>query len=253
MSTAPLAAPPVPRRPGRLTQALARLFMKQATIAEATDVGGGFHVIALESPQFRAASWAPGHKLQIAVSGSLTYRTYTPVEWDGERGRTWIIAYAHGAAPGSDWARHARPGDSCEVFGPRASLDLGATAPPSLLFGDETTFGLAASLQHQPTAGPVHCLFEVNSADTVRAALDLESFGIGNATLFDRLPADAHLDAIAARALAAAADAGPATRFILTGKATSIQRLRAALKQHGVPASRMLSKPYWSPGKKGLD
>jgi NADPH-dependent ferric siderophore reductase len=41
--------------------------------------------------------------------------------------------------------------------------------------------------------------------------------------------------------------------FILTGKATSIQRLQRALKAQGVPRSRLLTKAYWAPGKTGLD
>lgn len=248
MSTDPLPPSPTPRR-GGLTQALGRMFMKEAVVADAKDVGGGFHVIDLESPQFRAVTWSPGQKVQIAVAPPFTYRTYTPIEWDGGRGRTRIIAYAHGAGPGSDWARQTRAGDTCEVFGPRASLSVGGVARPALLFGDETSFGVAAALQQHAADGALRCVFEVNSADTIRSVLDLDSFGISNAVLLDRTPADAHLEAIEGLGLAAA----QGMTFILTGKATSIQRVRAMLKRHGVPGTRMLTKAYWSPGKKGLD
>lgn len=223
--------------------------MKEARIADAKDVGGGFHVLELESPQFKAVSWSAGQKVQIAVGPSFTYRTYTPIEWDGERGRTRIIAYAHGAGPGSDWVRKAKAGDACAVFGPRASLSTGDLTQPVLLFGDETSLGVAASIQQQAAGGALRCLFEVNSAAVVRSALDLGSFGIINVELHDRTIADGHLREIEKLVVSAHHE----TTFILTGKATSIQHIRAALKQHGIPNSRVLTKAYWAPGKKGLD
>jgi NADPH-dependent ferric siderophore reductase len=239
---------PAPRRSGGLTGALGRLFMKQAGIVGAHDLGGGFHVIELVSPQFRGVDWSPGQKVQIGVGPGFSYRTYTPIEWDAGRGLTRIIAYAHGDGPGSDWVRTVKAGDSCEVFGPRASLAVGSLKPPIILFGDETSLGLAAAIRLQGASQELSCVFEVNSAAAVHAALDLDSFGIHGAQLFERRRDDAHLAEIAAALLSASG-----ASVILTGKATSIQRLRTALLRGGVPRSRLLTKAYWAPGKKGLD
>jgi hypothetical protein len=41
--------------------------------------------------------------------------------------------------------------------------------------------------------------------------------------------------------------------FVLTGKASTIQRIRQSLKQQAVPTGRILTKAYWAPGKTGLD
>ena len=43
------------------------------------------------------------------------------------------------------------------------------------------------------------------------------------------------------------------TNFVLTGKATSIQSLHPKLRSQGVPTSRIFTKAYWAPDKKGLD
>lgn len=238
---------PIAARPGRLTQLVFDLFMKHATVAGTEIVAPAFHLVTLESPQFKTVVWTPGQKLQIGIGHSFTNRTYTPIEWDRAAGRTRFLAYIHGSGPGSDWVRDLTPGDDCEVFGPRSSLDLGNLPRPTVLFGDETSFGVAIAVARK-AAGPMRYLFEVNApgiADEV-----LRRFGVANAELFQRLPNDAHMPPIA-KPLIAAAAAG--STFVLTGKASSIQRLRQALKALDVPSSRIMTKAYWAPGKKGLD
>jgi len=61
---------------------------------------------------------------------------------------------------------------------------------------------------------------------------------------------DSHLQEIEAK-LQALAAAG--MTFVLTGRAPFTQRLRRALKDLGVPSSRLATKPHWAPGRTGLD
>jgi len=61
---------------------------------------------------------------------------------------------------------------------------------------------------------------------------------------------DAHLQQLAQR-LAAPAASG--AEFVLSGKASPIQKSRHVLKNLGVPAARMATKAYWATGKCGLD
>ncbi len=232
---------------GRLVQVMGQLFARPARIVESRTVGGDFVVLTLESPQFTGLDWTPGQKVQIAVGPALTYRTYTPTEWDSRNGRTRLLAYVHGDGPGSDWSRRAKVGDGCNVYGPRASLDLGSLKGPAFLFGDETSFAVAIAMAGRSAAGASTCLFEVNANDASRQVL--ADFGLEHAELLTRTQDDA-LEHIGARL--ADADKADAT-FVLTGKATSIQRIRAMLKQHGVPGGRVMTKAYWAPGKKGLD
>lgn len=83
------------------------------------------------------------------------------------------------------------------------------------------------------------CVFEVTSERASREALD--AVGI-EATLLERAPADAHLDAVG-RAL----ENTPPSSLVFTGRAQSIQALRA----RGLRAAS--TKAYWSDGKSGLD
>lgn len=77
-----------------------------------------------------------------------------------------------------------------------------------------------------------------------------ERFGLAGVKLFEREADDTHLVAMEAvlPTLIATGDA-----FILTGRAGTVQRLRQALKRHGVTSTRIMAKAYWAPGKIGLD
>ncbi|KAF1043862.1 MAG: hypothetical protein GAK35_02010 [Herbaspirillum frisingense] len=236
------------RQPGRLGRALIRMLMKQAGIAAAEDVAPGFRLLTLESPEFKGIAWTPGQKVQIAMGSAFVARTFTPIEWDAAAGRTRILGYTHGAEPGSDWIRQAAPGNGCHVFGPRASLDAAGLAGTPVLFGDETSIGLAYALAATEAGRALQCVLEVNGlADTLSA---LSQIRLGNTELFERKNGDVHLDDIERR-LPPLAASGAA--FILTGKASSIQRVKRCLNALNVPSARILSKAYWTLGKTGLD
>ena len=78
----------------------------------------------------------------------------------------------------------------------------------------------------------------------------LESIGVGQALLVERTANDTHLASAEAEVFRLAGDGA---HFILTGKASSIQRVFRALKAAGVASSRMTTKAHWAPGKIGLD
>ena len=117
-----------------------------------------------------------------------------------------------------------------------------------MLFGDETSFGLAAALRDCPQAGGAIHLFE--ASDVAESRPVLEAIGLGEATLIKRTADDAHLAAAEAEVLRLAASGA---HFVLTGKASSIQRISRALKAVGVVSSRVKTKAYWAQGKVGLD
>jgi len=240
--------PPVAKVPGRLSQALIRLLMKRATVTANETLAQGFRLITLEGPALRNVVWTPGQKIQIAMGSAFLARTYTPIAWNAATGRACILGYAHGTGPGSAWLREAVPGTRCDIFGPRASLDINHLDGPLAIFGDETSIGLAHAITQSDRAGPVVGGFEVGNVEacsTVTSQLALDGFA-----LVAREADDAHLARMEAR-LAPLAASGSA--FVLSGKAGTIQRVRQTLKYLAVPPSRIVTKAYWAPGKTGLD
>ncbi|MCW2318607.1 NADPH-dependent ferric siderophore reductase [Rhodoblastus acidophilus] len=240
---------PASQADGRLTRTLVRWLMRPAVIASVDELSDRFRLISFEGEGLRAAAWRPGQKIQVKVGGGLTARTYTPISWDAAAGAASILVWLRGEGPGSAWVRSLTPGQACQFLGPRASLDIADLKPPFVLFGDETSFGLASSVAGlRPQDATSAFLFEVTSAD--ECAPVLERLGV-EAALIERRAGDAHLAAIETQIErhAGAAD----VRFVLTGKAQSIQRVSRALKAAGVGSARILAKAYWAPGKAGLD
>jgi ferric-chelate reductase (NADPH) len=247
--TGAMAPPP----PGRVTRTLLRWFMRPARVAAVETLSPHFRLVDLEGEALSNVAWTAGQKVQVAMGAGLSARTYTPMSWDADSGTTRLLTFAHGDGPGSRWASGLRQGDSCQFFGPRRSLDLSGPnlaglESPVVLFGDETSFGLAAAIRGTPQAdGAIH-VFEVSDvAESRRVA---EAIGLGHATLIERVADDAQLAVAEAEVLPLAANGA---HFVLTGKASSIQRVSRALKAAGVGSSRVKTKAYWAPGKVGLD
>lgn len=223
-------------------QWLARLFFHEAEVQSNEPLAPGLHRITLQGPQLRQRLWSPGDKLQLKLGRGMLTRTYTPMAWDAEAGRTSFVAHTLAPGPGSDWVRRAAPGQPLAVFGPRASLALTELDPAkSLLIGDETALSLAAGWR------PAAVLLEASAptaVDIAAHALRLPVQVIG------RAPGDAHWPHLVAQALAAL---GTATRVVIAGRAATVQHVLRQLKVHGIAASRIRTKAYWADGKAGLD
>ncbi|UFW52624.1 MULTISPECIES: siderophore-interacting protein [Bradyrhizobium] len=233
---------------GRVTQMLLRWLMRSARIAAIETLSPHFRLIEIEGEALKDVAWNAGQKIQVAMRAGLSARTYTPMSWEASSGRTRLLAFIHGVGPGSRWVSGLREGDTCQLFGPRRSLDLTGLEAPIVLFGDETSFGLAAALRDNLQAGGALHMFE--TTDVAESRRVLEAISLGEARLIARSADDAHLAAVEAEMLRIAANGA---RFILTGKASSIQRISRALKAAGVASSRIKAKAYWAPGKTGLD
>jgi NADPH-dependent ferric siderophore reductase len=233
---------------GQLSQALLRLLMKRVTVVANEALADRFRLITLECAAFKRATWAPGQKIQIAMGSAFIARTYTPIEWNASAGRLSILGYEHGDRPGSAWVSGIEPGDTCDMFGPRASLDVRHATRPLAVFGDETSIGLAYALSHQDRARSVACHFEVGDVQSTEQVV--ARLGLGDAALSAKGGDDAHIEQMEA-ALPALVAVGAV--FVLAGKANTIQRLRQNLKRQAVPTARIVTKAYWAPGKTGLD
>lgn len=223
---------------GILIDTLARWATRAARIASVHDLGGELRTIVLAGADLNDVTWTPGDKIQLLLP-TRDVRTYTPSRWAG--GELELIAFAHGDAPGATWSRCAKAGDQLRFVGPQKSLRR--SSRPTVLFGDETSFGLAVAFR----GGPLHAVFEVS--DVAHTAI-VEKLGI-TATCIERAAGDAHIDRIA-DAIAAKLREQPRSELVMSGRAQSIQLVRERLRARGV-TDRPANKAYWSVGKVGLD
>jgi NADPH-dependent ferric siderophore reductase len=236
------------KKPGFVEAQLLKWLTREALVSRIETLSEHFRLIDLEGEALKDHAWAAGQKMQMQLGGFVS-RTFTPILWDNDKGATRFLAYMHGEAPGARWARNLKANDNALIFGPRRSLDFEDVTPPLMLFGDETSFGLASSVAASGPGKTVF-VFEVTSVEESETAL--ATLGIAHATLIPRQTGDMHLTDVET-ALTQIVDAQAISNVALTGKATSIQRLGKALKARGLSSSQIRAKAYWAPGKTGLD
>lgn len=237
---------------GRLISALGGLLLRDAEITAVEGIGAHFRRVELRGAALAGREWQPGDKVQVLLP-SVDMRTYTPMRWDRDTGATQLLLYAHDdntrsgdENPGAAWARTVAPRDRVRLIGPQRSLEP-PPARPLLVFGDETSFAVARTLGSNATS--VEAVLEVGNP--TEAVTVLDAIGVATRTLYPRTPHDSHLTAVADH-LAATLQRDPRTALLLTGRAQSIQRLRALLRD--TPAQKAsATRAYWSVGKRGLD
>ncbi|MET0403209.1 MAG: siderophore-interacting protein [Cystobacter sp.] len=225
---------------------LGQFFFHTTTVTRVREPAARFRWVELEGSSLRDESFSPGDKVQVYLPG-LGMRTYTPLSWDAQKGTLALLVYLHGAGPGAEWGRRVGVGDSVRFFGPRRSLKLDAASGPVVLFGDETSLGVAWSLRVDGRR-EVSAVFEVSQRAEVAPVL--RELGL-EGTEVERLPGDAHLSEVHER-LRAALERSPGAPLVMTGRAQSIQTLKTRFKAGGSQPSGK-TKAYWSVGKTGLD
>jgi ferric-chelate reductase (NADPH) len=225
-------------------------FMAQAKVEAIDEVSSKFRLITLSSEKFKAATMQPAAKVRLNA-GNWEMRAYTPLSIDAVAGRVQILAYLHGDGRGSVWARSAMPGDFTHIMGLQESLALMELSQSAVLFGDETSFAAAKTLQSH--LGPdiaTRFVFEVSSEVEAQAVID--RLDLRDAHLCIRDAHDAHIplaDKAIRRALADIAT----SHLVLTGNGRSIQAMRASLRNSYAGSIDYHVKAYWAPGKTGLE
>ena len=238
---------PVESDDNLFARTLKRWFLRRSRVTAIQRLSPNFLLIELQGDSLKGAPWVPGQHVQVDIGAGLTFRTYTPMSWSPD-GCTQLLVFLHGDGPGCTWARGVKAGDACAFFGPHRSLDLSRLKGPVALFGDETSFGLALAMRDSSPKIDLRCVFEVS--DLAESQQILNALRLNGATLIVRVPDGSHLVAAEVE-MSRLAETG--YQNALTGNARSIQKLRKVLKAAPVEASRLSVKPYWAPGKTGLN
>jgi ferric-chelate reductase (NADPH) len=233
-----------------LETAFNKLVARRVEVSAVETPCDGFRLITLAGLDLQERIWAPGYMVQVALGGWES-RAYTPFAYDAPAGALTFVGYVHGGGIGSDWVQSARVGEERFIVGPRAALNLSKLERPTIVFGDETSLSTAAAFLATPQGlAGVHAFFEVGSVSPCRALLD--RLGVSCPTTLATRDADErHFEELELRLLEVFR-AAPETRGILTGKASSIQRLYKALRRAGVPGKQLTNLAYWAPGRKGF-
>lgn len=223
----------MPSTKGKILRLLSGMLLRRATVASAERVGG-FCRLTLRGP---VPPFRGGMRVQVLLASDDT-RTYTPI---ASTEGMMLLGWQAAGGPGARWLGRVAAGDEVSFLGPQRSLEL---EPGRLvLVGDETSVGLAASFEAE-RPGQVRAIIQADGGDGTRAAA--ASAGLAEVEVVARGD-----HAAAAEAAIAQLAAAPAACVALTGGSDLVVAVRRILRAAGV--GNIKTKPYWVPGKTGLD
>lgn len=227
------------------------------TVTEIEQIAARMRRVRITGPDLRGLPWTPGMHIRLRVGDLRSPRSWlrgllrTYSIWDySTTGRLDLCILDHpSAGPGAQWSRRVRVGDPAALTPPDGRLVLREDAGYHLFAGDETaTVAFGAMLRALPPSAIVH------------GAISVEGPG-------DRLPLD-HAERLMWRCrpadLVDPADLVEMVRSLplpdtpgvayLAGEARSCQAVRLHLvRERGWPRRAVVVKPFWSPGRRGMD
>jgi ferric-chelate reductase (NADPH) len=209
-----------------LTETLADLasnaLLRTTRVSNVVHLSPQFVQVELQADAFRGTTWTPGAKLQMRPRrGTLAFRTYTPIRWDPDSGATELIAFTHGKGPAAEWFRQVTVDATCEVFGPRRSIELNRLSPDVVFVGDESSVGLACALR--TVTSQVRHVFEAAEPAMLRKLLENLGFDDDHVVVA-RAPDRAEVLERTRQAADATADAFD---LVVTGDAGTVHAVRA--------------------------
>jgi NADPH-dependent ferric siderophore reductase len=235
-----------------LTRRLIELGTVHATVETTEWVTPRMRRIVLRGPQLRVLRSEPGQQVRVHVDGSggiPARRTYSV--WRHEADRIELLVLDHGDGPGSRWAREIEQDGEVVLSRPQGGFVLQQPDAPYCVFvGEETgSVALGAMLRALPESVPVHGVIEIGEpADRVplpRADELTWTCRHGAPAAGSPLPVEA------LRGLALPDRPGVA---YVAGEAKVCQAVRRHfVAERGWPRRAVVTKPFWTPGRTGMD
>ena len=203
--------------------------------------------------------WLPGQQVRVCVghvSSPSSWldglrRTYSVWSYDGELMTLCVLD--HGDGPGARWARAVRPGQEVLFGKPEGPLVV-RPAPYHVFAGEETAL---------VAFGPmIRALLEADPGADIRGVIEV-GYPADRLPLPDRLTRLAWhyrhgAPAASSQALLTAVTeldlpAEPGSAYV-AGEARTVQMVAQHLvRERGWPRRAIRTKPFWAPGRTGLD
>jgi NADPH-dependent ferric siderophore reductase len=236
-----------------------RLFTR-ATVSEVEQVTARMRRIRLADSRLTSLPSVPGQQLRVVVNDFFSretlrhvfrdfLRTYSVWEHDPQAGTIDLCVLNHGDGPGSRWSRQVKAGDEVQFGGPEGKFAI-RPAAYHVFIGEETAqVAFGAMLRALSPRACVHGVIEVGEgADRLplthgEAMNWLSRHGASaerSATLIDTLRS---LDL----------PSGPGHAYIAGEAKTCAAARRHFINDRGWPARSISVKPFWTPGKRGLE
>jgi len=234
-----------------------------ATISESEQLTPTLRRIRFSGKRLQGMQWTPGQhvRLQVARLGESllrlhphdALRTYSVYDADPDLGTLDIVMLDHHGehdvvTPARRWSSASGVGDHVQFTKPQGNFVVCHDAPYHLFAGEETaSVAFAAMLRSLPTTAQVYGVVEAAArADHLPLARSIQQVQRGDAS-----GRDSAVLADAVRALPLPEHPGIA---YLAGEARTIQTLQKILiTERGWDRRDIRTKPFWTPGRTGME
>lgn len=218
------------------------------TVTSIDQIAERMRRIIVSATELRGQPWKPGQQVRVRTEDRHgPRRTYSVYAYAEDSIELCVLDHG-GTGPGSKWGRRLKVGDPVNLSRPEGSFVLRGSAPYHLFVGEETaSVAFAAMLRALPAEARVFGVVEVDTPqdriplpDAITWAHRAGASAAASETLVD-----------AVRALKLPDEPGIA---YVGGEARTIQMVRKLLvKERDWPKRNVVTKPFWTPGKTGLD
>ncbi|MEU6063113.1 siderophore-interacting protein [Streptomyces sp. NPDC047082] len=219
------------------------LLMLRGTVTEAEPVAARMRRLRIEGGALAGLTVRPGQQVRVLVGGALTRRTYSVWRHDPAGAVELCVLDHPGDGPGARWGRAAGVGDEVRLGRPEGSFVLRPEAAHHVFVGDETaSVAFGAMLAALPDGARISGCVETETAT--------DRLPLAHAGRLDWLVRGGSSLPEAVRRL------GPAPGGVayVAGEARTVQAVRQVLvREAGWDRRAVLTKPFWAPGKRGLE
>ena len=228
--------------PTTLLNPVLDLVTLRGTVTAAEPVTARMRHLRIESDALAGLDVRPGQQVRVLVSG-LTLRTYSVWRYDPSGAVELRVLDHSEGGPGARWGKSVGVGEQVRLRKPEGTFTLRPDAAHHVFVGEETaSVAFGAMLAALPEGAHVS------------GCVETESDG-------DRLPL-AHSDRLnwLTRGGTSLPDAvldlapEPGGIAYVAGEARAVQQVRQVLvRELGWDRRSVLTKPFWAPGKRGLE
>ncbi|MEW2130325.1 siderophore-interacting protein [Streptomyces sp. NPDC005435] len=218
------------------------LLMLRGTVTAVERFTARMRRLRIEGEALAGLDVLPGQQVRVLVGTALTRRTYSVWRYDTAGALELCVLDHPGDGPGARWAREAAVGDEVRLGKPEGSFTLRTGASHHVFVGDETaSVAFGAMLAALPSGARVSGCVET---DTVGDRLPLAHAGRIDWVLRGEIPL--------AEAVGRLSPAPGGVAYV-AGEARAVQAVRHVLRDAGWDRRSVLTKPFWTPGKRGME
>ncbi|MFJ9424763.1 siderophore-interacting protein [Streptomyces sp. NPDC101249] len=219
------------------------LLTVRGTVTAAEPVATRMRLLRIEADALAGLDVRPGQQVRVLVGTGITRRTYSVWRYEPTGAVELCVLDYEGAGPGARWGTRAEVGEQVRLGKPEGTFTLRPDAAHHVFVGEETaSVAFGAMLAALPEGARVSgCVETAGPGDRLplRHADRLDWVTRGAGTLPD-----------AVRALAPA----PGGIAYVAGEAKTVQKVRQTLvKELGWDRRSVLTKPFWTPGRRGME